>query len=369
VARIWQRALRFTPLLIGVVALSAPGCLSATEAILELRTNVDCSIVRNRGVVLLVGRSAPEVKRQESVFRQIYFDDCIPGGSSDALNFLGSITLAPEETKDSVLVTAAIIGIDRKSEECKLQQVMQQQNNSPMNEAALAEKFPGCSYTWRSTRFLKRSKLTLKMVVYVECKDVACGPNEFCGAGAKCLPADQSAVDCARVEGCDGEPTSADSGVTLDARQDGTAPTDGSAGSTEGGANGEGGSNNDAGALDDAGPFNSTGTGPDQVECIDGSICKGATPFCCANNASPPGPVCGGQCDAPRSVVPIVIRCDGAEDCMPGYYCAIIPDGTTCITGEAGITFACYNDQDCPTDRARCVRTGPRLPNLGTCVK
>jgi hypothetical protein len=303
------------------VATSMSACLTATQVVVEIQTNVDCSIVRARGVVLRAGRDATLVKGDEAASRNVYYD-CAEATGNEGFNAIGTISLSPEAAKDAKFAVSALIGINKKAEEC-------QRAVESETDGTSRERFPGCVFTWRSSRFLEQTGLRMRMVLYVECKDVACQATQFCGAGAKCYAGAVPAEECKDTTGgCIGEPPRDSPGVN-----DGGIVIDGSGGSSsEGGSDGGSGSPN-------------APSGAGNVACGADTCTRG--PCCAVGNGGGLMEVCQSSCAVGTST------CDEVADCSPGKYCLVAPSGYGArICGAfdpaAQSRYVCYRDVDCP---------------------
>jgi hypothetical protein len=351
---------------IGLCVMSSiSACLTATEVVLEIQTNVDCEIIRSRGLVLHAGHTAGSVKSDAAVSRSVYFE-CVPGAGDGDFNTVGTLTLSPEAAKDAKFAVSGVIGIDKRSEDCRLETVVEKADDGTM---VSRERFPGCVFTWRSTKFIKQTNLRMRMVLFVECKDVQCAPDKFCGAGARCYPGDVPADECKDVpRGCTGEPM-----LGTDASTDGNALADGSMGTDASRIDGSNTSDtgvprdatvSDTGASDapsdsGAGSTIACGVMGPPVSCIFPEICcRTSMPSCTALNA----------CADARAVQ----ACDDRSDCTAPEYCIFLSGGygrIGCGVPTSIDNIVCLTNEECDAylAGARCIFTTAQPK--GTCRK
>jgi hypothetical protein len=319
-----MRGIRWTGLLsVGACWFgSMSACLTATEVTVEIQTNLDCSVVRTRGLILRAGRGLDSVKGDDATSRTVHYDCTERFGE---FNPIGSITLSPEALNDPGFAVSALIGLDKKSEDCQRQNV-----STPNTDGSVVQRetFPGCVFTWRSTRFIKHTGLRMRMVLYVECKDIACAPNQFCGANAKCVPAELPPETCnVNTGGCTGEITS---GPVAD------------------------GGFSDSSAARDAKPS-------DSGSRIDGGVELPSTPgsIDCGGNACTNSQCClvqndGGvvnRCDTTGLMGCDIARCDEPGDCTnSGDACFFdtAKQAKLDCAKDSGLPRVCKRAADCP---------------------
>jgi outer membrane protein assembly factor BamB len=181
----------------GVAALAAvaglaPSCRPATEIVVRVTTDFDCSRLGSSGVALHVGASTA-------------FGPASSLSASCAGDYVGSVVLVPSDNGNAVFfdVTAALAP------------------QSLDASGTCTEGSAGCIHARRSLRYLSHESLLVPIQLQQECAGVVCDPDSTCYS-SQCVPA---AVDPSTCEGSGGcPPPSGDGGA---AGSDGCGETSG----------------------------------------------------------------------------------------------------------------------------------------------
>lgn len=175
-----RRALSATLVLGAGSLLVLLSCLSPTQLVLELRTDLACNTVK--GVTITVG--APS--RVESAPPNTTTLRCSDG-------YIGTIAVAPASDNDGRIAIRAVLGVDVPAEEC-----------------TAANKYQGCIVVRRQLSFVPRTSVPVLIGFYRACLDVPCDGDSTCKEKNRCVPSSEDP----------GKPTG-DAGVSFG---DGAAP-------------------------------------------------------------------------------------------------------------------------------------------------
>ena len=222
---------------------------------------------------------------------------------------VGTLVVIPGGANDAELAVKLVMAIGRDPREC-----------SSVDSRA-------CITARRRLRYVPSTPLRLPIVLYSRCVGVPCEADTTCNYLGQCVSAQVDPASCTSAEGClaPADPPRSTATGSVDASDDG-ASIEGGGSLTDGAV--ESGSGD---AATDGG--GGTGGTPGFVAC-DGARNVGGTPdkcklpdqHCCIEPGFP------GQCVPVSSLCPanqsspLVVNCDGREDC-PGQICCAVTNG------------------------------------------
>lgn len=169
-------------LVCGVASATGYACLSPTQVTLRLSTNVECAKVESGGASIY----GNDPKLEPPLTRT---SECHPGPAS---NDLGSLVMVPSGSRDEQFVVAVVLGIDVPSDECA------------------ARDYRGCILAKRRVRYVPHEPLEMPIELSLQCRDVACSPDDTCFRGA-CV-----GIDVVSQAGCLGPECAAPPLASLD---------------------------------------------------------------------------------------------------------------------------------------------------------
>ena len=157
------RTPRLTSVLFSVAFCSAGaapflGCLSPTQLILELRTDVPCA--STRGVSITFG--APDT-----------LESAPPGTTTTACSgdgYIGTIAVTPAGSKSGRIAIRAVLGLDIPVEQC-----------------TAASNYQGCVVVRRELRFVPNTTSVVPIGFYRACQNVICASGFTCNADKQCV--------------------------------------------------------------------------------------------------------------------------------------------------------------------------------------
>lgn len=149
-------------------------CRGATQIVVHVRTNADCSKPANwKGVAVSVGAPGPDVESRDPTLTT---SECHPGGD------IGSLVVTPSGAKDGEIAVRVVAGITRRPEECR---------------SAL---YAGCIVARRALRFEPHDALDVVVDLTTDCTGFACDSTHTCVSGA-CVDQRANLAVAATVDG------------------------------------------------------------------------------------------------------------------------------------------------------------------------
>jgi hypothetical protein len=292
-------------------SMTVPSCRGATQVTLIIDTDLDCAVVRDRGVTVAVGDDPAEAETRASSFTAAETRDCTPlpqGGSR-----IGTLVLTPSASRRAAIVVVG--GVIRQAAQCDA-----------------GNDYLGCIVARRQIAFLDHTSLELPVFLAVRCLDIACNPLSTCEQGA-CR---QAEVRCS-AGSCLPREEIIDAGQPDREATPEPLPVCGSANTPV-----------------------SCGTGP---RCTTPNVCCQFLFGADGGYGYGPAPFIG--CDDPARCPYTRVACRDRSSCAPGDLCCdMFPSASTCGSSCPG-NVLCRQDCDCP-ERMRCG--GPAPGDFATCV-
>jgi len=315
----------------GAAAVASPGCRTATQVTLEIRTDgsLTCAEVKGVAIVVALTPAAAEGKMALSTLSA----EIVRGACGPDRHLLGTLVMTPSDSTGAVVVRARVS--DSVDSTCK------------------PPDYRGCIVSRRAFSFIDHASVTLPITLELSCADVPCDAITSCRTG-QCISSNATCFE--ETERCESpaEPVvTADGGAPLpdDAAVDGTLP-DGAVADAS----------NDADAKADTGDGAVGNPGEDCPTGVPGGepCYSGVKPLCCANV-----PMQRFECTDNAGGCPGLyprFSCTNTALCT-GLCCAGTPDGGA-ITGTCTGTFAscpagqralCKTSLDCPIAARSCT--------------
>ncbi len=326
-----------------VLAAVLASCRSATEIVVEARTNA----AYHDGFVVSFTVGTPDE-----------LEAAAPTTESRAAwgvdGFVGSLTVVPSSgsSKDTALGVKIVLGVDRDSRSC-----------TPPD-------YRGCIVARRRIHYTAHERLVLPIALYVECKDVACDAASTCNLLGQCVSATVDPATCSAPQGCtvSGDPQAsmppaADSGPS-DAANDGVNSND-----ATNDALGPPAGDSAVDAPVDASPDATTAGTPGKVDCGPGKTCDLSLGLACCFDSTMQSGICvtsGTQCMLGAGIY--LFSCDGPEDCVAGSVCCAYAGGVAQCSGGGNCgpyDPVCHSTHTCPT--GACASSGFALGYYQTC--
>jgi hypothetical protein len=160
----------------GAVALAlgafAPACQSATQVVVDVSTDVDCTTLR--GTTITVGKLGDIESKPATALQR----------ACDGSGHVGMLVVVPSGAKDDEVGIKVVTGVDVDPGACA------------------APAYSGCIVARRAVHFLPHSTLTLDVPMRGSCKGIACEPTSTCVRG-QCRPAQiADPGTCTNPQGC-----------------------------------------------------------------------------------------------------------------------------------------------------------------------
>ena len=144
---------------IGIVAVLGMSCLAPTEIVVELHTDVPCSVVAANEVGIAVAKPGDDDASFSAVGKA-----CDPDGG------LGSIVVLPRNIDEAVGIRV-VLGVNKPTSAC----------TAPM--------YDGCIVARRSLEFIPHTPLELPIELRQSCLGTPCDPHSTCASANQCVDA------------------------------------------------------------------------------------------------------------------------------------------------------------------------------------
>lgn len=317
-----------------LVGSSAPGCRTATQVTVELRTTGALTCETLRGVAIVVARGPIDAEER---MRLKSFSAEIPRGECGAdKHLLGTLVVTPSEGAGAIIVRARIS--DDPKATCE------------------PPSYRGCIVSRRSFTFIDHAAVTLPITLEGGCLDLPCDVVTSCRSGV-CV---SSTAECSESSGtCESiaEPVVGPTGVPMlpdgalapeDAR-----PTDGSGGDGADSAVTEGGKDAEAGAEAGVGSNDCPVVGGPPQDCAVTRPAKGGPGIrCCFVMTSHFDCLDDAACMASDPGNPR-FNCTGRLHCPGAAMCCHITNPGSGVTSDCGTAcpgkVLCGTAADCPS--------------------
>jgi hypothetical protein len=136
-----------------IAACGSSSCLDPTEIVLEIGTDVACSVVAQNGVAITVGRTGDD--GGVAIMTNLCASD---GG-------IGSLAITPSGAVDDPIGIRVVLGVDASVDAC-------------------GPNYEGCIVARRALRFDPHTPLTLPIDLDQACIGVPCTPDSTCVSGS-----------------------------------------------------------------------------------------------------------------------------------------------------------------------------------------
>ncbi|HEY2368710.1 MAG TPA: hypothetical protein VGH87_20070, partial [Polyangiaceae bacterium] len=146
-------------MLIGGIAVAGMSCLAPTEIMVELHTDVPCSVVTTNQVGIAVSRPGDE----DASF-------AATGMQCDGDGGLGTIAILPHDIDEAVGIRV-VLGVNRLTSQCA------------------APDYDGCIVARRSLEFFPHTRLELPIELQQSCVGTPCDESSTCVAAQQCTDA------------------------------------------------------------------------------------------------------------------------------------------------------------------------------------
>jgi len=333
-----------------VGAAVAPGCRTATQVTVELRTVGTLTCAQLKGIGIVVARTpvdAEEKLRLDSLSAQVARGEC---GADPHL--LGTLVITPSEGSWALVVRARV--------------------SDALEATCRHPDYKGCIVARRAFSFIDHASVTLPIGLEIECANVPCDVVTSCRSGS-CLSSTAVCSESTSTCESDAQPVLGPDGGVVPA--DGAIPADGGGGSDALPPDASDAAKDAADATTDAPPDAAPGNlcplssgkgGPIDCSTQASAIycCRGPSEYGCGM----PGvtPICQAANDkyfcTGRAGCPALSFCCGTLKSVPPYGSACSPSCTT-----DGDHILCNGPGDCPPEKRFCngIYFNPGVPNSG----